>query len=115
MDYGLWTIDKTMQAINTLPAGYHFPAEWAKHTATWLSWPHKEASWPGKIDSIYPIYAQFIKAVAEGEQVYINVNDEQMKVFATSQLEKQGVDLSKVSFLYTQLTMHGVATMVRHF
>lgn len=87
-----------MQAINTLPAGYHFPAEWAKHTATWLSWPHKEASWPGKIDSIYPIYAQFIKAVAEGEQVYINVNDEQMKVFATSQLEKQGVDLSKVSF-----------------
>ncbi|UKJ08907.1 agmatine deiminase family protein [Solitalea lacus] len=88
-----------MQNINTsIPSGYHFPAEWAKHTATWLSWPHKEASWPGKIDTIYPIYAQFIKAVAEGEQVCINVNDEQMKSFAITQLEIQGVDLSKVSF-----------------
>ena len=31
--------------------GYYFPAEFAKHEATWLSWPHKEASWPGKIHS----------------------------------------------------------------
>ncbi|SMO65499.1 agmatine deiminase family protein [Solitalea koreensis] len=81
-----------------LPSGYSFPAEWAKHTATWLSWPHKEASWPGKIDLIYPIYSQFIKAVTEGEQVCINVNDEQMKAVATAHLQKEGVDLSKVSF-----------------
>jgi hypothetical protein len=26
----------------------YFPAEFAPHTATWLSWPHKEESWPGK-------------------------------------------------------------------
>jgi agmatine deiminase len=36
--------------------GFHFPAEWAKHTATWLSWPHKEASWPGKMGMIYGKY-----------------------------------------------------------
>jgi agmatine deiminase len=36
--------------------GYTFPAEFAKQDATWLSWPHKEASWPGKLDSIYPSY-----------------------------------------------------------
>jgi agmatine deiminase len=41
--------------------GFHFPAEFAKHSATWLSWPHKEASWPGKIETIYPVYAEFIK------------------------------------------------------
>jgi agmatine deiminase len=34
--------------------GYYFPAEFAKHDAVWLSWPHKEESWPGKIASIYP-------------------------------------------------------------
>ncbi|HEU4609107.1 MAG TPA: agmatine deiminase family protein, partial [Chitinophagaceae bacterium] len=34
--------------------GYYFPAEFEEHSATWLSWPHKEASWPGKIHSIYP-------------------------------------------------------------
>ena|SRR2546428_6586178 len=79
-------------------AGYFFPAEWAKHTATWLSWPHKEASWPGKIDLIYPIYCQFIKALTEGEQVCINVNDEQMKAAATAHLQTEGVDLTKVSF-----------------
>ena len=56
--------------------GYYFPAEFAKHAATWLSWPHKEASWPGKIGTIYPIYAQFIKLLAEGEYVNINVGDE---------------------------------------
>src|SRR6185295_16374110 len=53
--------------------GYYFPAEFAPHVATWLSWPHKEASWPGKISTIYPIYAQFVKLLAEGEKVKINV------------------------------------------
>ena len=36
--------------------GYTFPAEWVKHEATWLSWPHKEASWPDKIETIYEPY-----------------------------------------------------------
>ena len=78
--------------------GFHFPAEWAKHTATWLSWPHKEESWPGKINLIYPKYAEFIKIVAQNELVRINVKDEQMKVFATLQLQMVGADLSKIEF-----------------
>jgi agmatine deiminase len=78
--------------------GYSFPAEWAKHDATWLSWPHKEASWPGKIESIYPVYAQFIKALAGGEKVRINVNDEAMKQQALSWLTKADVDLKQVEF-----------------
>ncbi len=80
--------------------GYHFPAEFAPHTATWLSWPHKEASWPGKIDTIFPIYAEFIKRVAEGEIVNINVGDEKMKQFAISYLQKVGADLDKVKFFF---------------
>jgi agmatine deiminase len=78
--------------------GYHFPAEFAKHAATWLSWPHKEASWPGKIETIYPVYAQFIKLVAEGEKVNINVLDEAMKVKAVSYLEKAGADFKNINF-----------------
>jgi agmatine deiminase len=76
--------------------GYHFPAEFAKHTATWLSWPHKEASWPGKIDTIFPIYAQFVKLVAEGEKVNINVVDEAMKAKVLSHLQRAGADLNNV-------------------
>ena len=78
--------------------GYYFPAEFAPHDATWLSWPHKEASWPGKIHSIYPFYCQFIKELTLGEKVFININDEAMKAFAVNCLTESNVDLSKVEF-----------------
>src|SRR5687767_12241084 len=78
--------------------GYYFPAEFATHRATWLSWPHKEASWPGKINTIYPYYCQFIKELTAGEKVFINVNDAAMKAFATGCLEEAGVDVKKVTF-----------------
>ncbi len=80
--------------------GFHFPAEFAPHTATWLSWPHKEASWPGKIDTIFPVYAQFIKLVAEGEKVNINVADEKLKQFAVSHLEKVDADFKNIHFFF---------------
>jgi agmatine deiminase len=80
--------------------GYYFPAEFAPHTATWLSWPHKEASWPGKIDSIYPSYAGFIKALTAGEKICINVKDEAMKAFAVAHLQQADVDLTQVEFFF---------------
>lgn len=79
-------------------SGYYFPAEFAKHEATWLSWPHKEASWPGKIESIYPNYSLFVKYLTASELVRINVVDEAMKTAATQHLLKAGVDLTKVQF-----------------
>ena len=78
--------------------GFHFPAEWAPHTATWLSWPHKEESWPGKITTIYKPYCEFIKAVSEGELVRINVVNEQMVAFAKEQLQFVGADLKRIKF-----------------
>ncbi|MBL7698142.1 MAG: agmatine deiminase family protein [Chitinophagaceae bacterium] len=80
--------------------GYYFPAEFAPHSATWLSWPHKEASWPGKISSIYPNYSKFVKELTKGEQVCINVNDEAMKQFALDWLQKEGVDPGKITFYF---------------
>ncbi len=78
--------------------GYAFPAEWAHHAATWLSWPHKEASWPDKIHTIYPVYAQFVKEIAQGELVNINVNDAAMQAFALRWLEDAGANLAQVRF-----------------
>jgi agmatine deiminase len=80
--------------------GFHFPAEFALHEATWLSWPHKEASWPGKINSIYPHYAKFVKALAENELVRINMNDANMKTFAEDILSKANVNMEKVEFFF---------------
>ena len=78
--------------------GYYFPAEFAPHRATWLSWPHKEASWPGKIHTVFAPYSQFIKELTKGEDVCINVADHAMQQFATGHLTAAGVDLSKVHF-----------------
>ncbi|MBL7859937.1 MAG: agmatine deiminase family protein [Cyclobacteriaceae bacterium] len=78
--------------------GYHFPAEFASHDATWLSWPHKEASWPGKIEMIYPVYAEFIKRVAEGEKVNINILDATMQQKAIHHLQQVEADLSNIQF-----------------
>ena len=78
--------------------GYYFPAEFAPHAATWLSWPHKEASWPGKINSIYPSYVKFIKELIKGERVKINVVDAAMQQQATDWMTRFDVDLSKVDF-----------------
>jgi agmatine deiminase len=54
--------------------GYRMPAEWEPHRATWLSWPHKEASWPGKLARIPPIWVAIVRALARGEDVHILVN-----------------------------------------
>ncbi|MCC8427328.1 agmatine/peptidylarginine deiminase [Mucilaginibacter sp. UR6-11] len=78
--------------------GFSFPAEWHPHTATWLSWPHKEESWPGKIMTIYPQYCEFIKTLTAGELVRINVKDEQMAAFAKQQLMLVDADLTKIEF-----------------
>ena len=79
-------------------AGYYFPAEFAPHEATWLSWPHKEASWPGKIDMIYAPYSEFVFYLANSEKVRINVLDEAMQQFAMQHLQKAHVDLANVEF-----------------
>jgi agmatine deiminase len=81
-------------------AGFTFPAEWAPHEATWLSWPHKEESWPGKLETIYAPYCEFIKVVAQDEKVRININDEETKAVAIAELEKAGADLSNIEFYF---------------
>ncbi len=70
--------------------GYRMPAEWAPHQATWLSWPHKAESWPGIIERIWPVYAQFVAELARGETVHINVNDAAMAAQARAFLAAAG-------------------------
>ena len=93
-----------MNTINTSKfpkdLGYRFPAEWEEHEATWLSWPHKEESWPDRIQLIYPAYAEFIAELSKGEKVRINVKDEQMKAFALSFIEKTDANLAQVEFYF---------------
>ena len=55
--------------------GYRMPAEWSPHAGTWLSWPHKRDTWPGKFETVEPVMVQAVAALAPGETVHINVLD----------------------------------------
>lgn len=98
--------------------GYKFPAEWTKHTATWLSYPHNEASWPGKIHTIFPFYHNFIREVAKGEAVHINVTDTAMADAVTKALAEAGTNMDRL-FIHLHPTNdawcrdHGPAFLIR--
>ena len=77
---------------------FYFPAEWAKHDSTWLSYPHNENSWPGKIEAIFPYYNEFIRVLSLDETVNINVKDQGMKDRVTLQLKAAGTDMDKIKF-----------------
>ncbi|MCW5830592.1 MAG: agmatine deiminase family protein [Deltaproteobacteria bacterium] len=68
------------------------PAEFEPHAATWLSWPHNEQSWPGKIEKIPPIWAEMVHHLTRtGEFVHINVTGEAMAAGVASLLSESGV------------------------
>lgn len=77
--------------------GYYMPAEWARHEATWLTYPKNPDSWPGKIETIYPSYHLFVKTLAEREHVHINVDDEKMAAHVQSELEAINTNMQNIS------------------
>jgi agmatine deiminase len=79
--------------------GYSFPAEWEKHRATWLSYPHEDSySWPGRLPYIFPLYNQFIGELSKGEQVCINIRNSDLKDRVYKELKALNLDLSKIEF-----------------
>ena len=76
--------------------GYRMPAEWEPHAATWLAWPHKSASWPGKLERIPPIWVEMVRALVVGETVNILVNESAPAAEVRSCLKRAGVPLQRV-------------------
>jgi agmatine deiminase len=77
--------------------GFRMPAEWEPHAATWLAWPHKEASWPGNFEPIPAIWAEMVRALAPHERVNILVNDGAMAATVRARLAAGGVPLDNVA------------------
>ena len=78
--------------------GFRWPAEWEHHAATWLAWPHKEASWPGRLDEIPPVFAEMIRLLAPGEVVRVNVVDDAMAADIRARLKRLDVPPERVRF-----------------
>ena len=72
------------------------PAEWAPHRATWLSWPHHEPDWPGKLGPIPWVYAEIVRVIAAHEPVEVLCHDEAVRVSAQGALDAHGVRTDRV-------------------
>jgi agmatine deiminase len=84
----------------TTPAalGFSMPAEWEKHEATWIGWPHNPTDWPDKLEPIQWVYGEIVRKIAPGEIVRILVNSAAHEKQVRGVLKRVGVDLKRVQF-----------------
>jgi agmatine deiminase len=78
---------------------YSMPAEWDKHAATWLGWPHNASDWPDKLDTIRWVYGEMVRKISQGELVRILVRSKAEAKFAASYLKRAKCDLNQVRFV----------------
>jgi agmatine deiminase len=74
------------------------PAEWERHEATWLAWPHNTSDWPGRFGPIPWVYAEIVRRIAPGERVELMVNSALHESKARRLLEKVGAPVEQVRF-----------------
>ena len=72
-------------------AGYAMPAEWERHEATWLAWPHHEADWPGKMEAVRWVYGEMVRKLTPAEIVRILVRHKAEENLARSYLRARVV------------------------
>lgn len=81
-----------------LSQGFHMPAEWDPHEATWLGWPHELTDWPGKFAPIPWAFAEIVRHLSQVERVYLLVENREAESRVRTILKKSGVNLSNVDF-----------------
>jgi len=74
------------------------PAEWDRHEATWLAWPHNPEDWPGKFQPIPWVYAEIVRLLAAQEIVHLLVDDAKAEQRAHGILQRAGANLDHVRF-----------------
>jgi len=92
-------ISQKEQLIN-MSSVRRFPAEWEKQQGILLCFPHNGKDWPGKFAAVQWDFVEFIKKIAEFEEVFLLVSDEKQKIKVLEMLEKAHVDLEKLSFIF---------------
>jgi agmatine deiminase len=75
------------------------PAEWDRHEATWIVWPHRLSDWPGRFAPIPWVYGEIVRKLAAEELVRILVLSRAHEAAARRVLARVGADLGRVEFL----------------
>ena len=79
-------------------SGFRFPAEWERHEATWIGWPHCRDDWPGKFAPIPWAYGEIVRHLLRGEKVRALVNSAFHEQQARRLLGRVGAELKAVEF-----------------
>jgi agmatine deiminase len=74
------------------------PAEWARHSATWIAWPHNEDDWPGRFEPIPWVYGEIVRKLSQVERVCVLVNDAATQERAGRILRLCGANMPAVAF-----------------
>lgn len=89
-----------MRSKDPCSLGYYMPPEWARHEATWLSWPKNPLTFPEDVlDEVEGVFAKMAAALTSGEKVRMLVDDEDTEIRAAGLMEKAGADMSKVEMV----------------
>lgn len=91
--------EKTTVRATPAELGFTMPAEWEKHEATWLGWPHNASDWPDKLDTIRWVYGEMVRKICPGEFVRILANNQQEVRRAKTYLQRARADLNRVQFV----------------
>jgi len=77
--------------VMDLSLARRMPAEWEKHDATWIAWPHHEPDWPGKLAPIPWVYAEIVRTLSDFDRVEILCHNEAVAENTRTLLAAHGV------------------------
>lgn len=86
-----------MAAAKKTPSslGFRMPAEWEPQAAIWLSWPHRQKTWPRNYRPIPAKFAEIAATISRYEPVRFNVA-KSLHATARRQLNQAKADLSRI-------------------
>lgn len=93
------TVMKSTTERTPAAQSFSMPAEWERHEATWLAWPHNPTDWPRKVSAIRWVYGEMVRKIGPGETVRMLVNSAKDETAARRQLTQAGADVSQVEFI----------------
>ena len=89
-----------MAGLKPAELGFRMPAEWERHEATWLAWPHERTDWPGKFATIPWVYGDIVRKLSRVEKVRILIENAGAERKARLLLKKCGANLDAVEFFH---------------
>ena len=90
-----------MTSLTPATLGYRMPAEWQRHSATWLSWPKDPETWPDRVPQVQEIFLQMMAALAPHETVNLLVDDEEAEQAVRARCTFKGAEHIRFHLLAT--------------